>query len=109
MREIILAVALGVMVTSNAWANNCEALPIAWRTTPQVVRIAVEAGLNDMYAASPVPHTPDTEAIQACLLGKTDFFVESIIMHCNLGVGDQAEFIAFNAILNLCAKELGYD
>ena len=107
MRYIILSVALGVMVTSNAWANNCIALPPAWYTAPDMVRAAVARGFDQMYADSKVEHTQDTDAIQACLHSKADFFVESIILHCGMGTPG-AEQVAFNAVLNLCVRELGY-
>ena len=109
MRYITLAVMLLMMGTSNAWANNCKRLPPIWRATPYAVIMSVEKGLNEMYYGSPVPHDADTDAIHACMLSKTEWFIESIIMHCNMGFGDQAEQTAFNAMLNLCAKELGYD
>ncbi len=108
MRHLILAVVLTMMVTSNAWANNCKMLPVVWRATPYVVIMSVEKGFEKMYADSPVPHDAVTDAMHACMLSKVEFFIESIIMHCNMGFGDQAEQTAFNATLNLCAKEMGY-
>ena len=108
MRHITLAVALVVMVTSSAWANNCKLLPPVWRATPYVVIVTVERGFEDMYAISPVPHDDVTDAMHACMLSKVEFFIESIILHCKMGFGDEAEQTAFNATLNLCARELGH-
>ncbi len=81
---------------------------MVWQRAPHMVRLAVEVGFNSMYAASPIEYTPDTDAIQACLHRKTDFFVESTILHCKMSTPN-AEQVAFNATLNLCVKELGYD
>ena len=108
MRQITLAVVLTTMGTSNAWADTCTSLPRVWQVTPSIVRMSVVNGLNKMYEASTVPHDADTLIIHGCMLSKVDFFVDSIIMHCNMGTPN-AEQVAFNAMLNLCAKELGYD
>lgn len=111
MRYIILSVVLGLMVTSNAAAaDTCSALPAVWRITPGIVRMTVINGLNKMYHKSPIPPDEETAMYHGCMLSKVDFFVDSIIMHCNLGLksGD-AEQTAFTATLNLCVGELGYD
>ena len=109
MRHLILAVVLSMAFTSNAWANYCRVLPITWAVTPHVVRDAVSRGFDNMYDNSSVPHDADTDKVHACVLSKIDFFVDSIVLHCRMGFGDESEQIAFRAVLELCAKEFNDD
>ncbi len=103
---IWIAVVLFVRVSA---ADTCRDLPTIWNVTPGIVRMSVVKGLNERYV-SPVPYDADAEEFHACMLSKVDFFVDSIILHCKMGIGaDTSEQTAFNALLNLCAKELGYD
>ena len=109
MRHLILALVLGMAVTSNALASTCATLPLVWAVNKSMVRAAVVSGFEEKYANAPETNVV-TDLIQTCLIRKIDFFVDSIILHCHMGVGARgAEIKAYDATLTLCLKELGFE